>query len=264
MATMTTTNSAGYRVYSAPPQTSTNIPTCLYNGTTKYSAVPYLNSWSLTSTNNSGYDGTQELMVANGYIRSYDTTYLKSYTNFYYGSTSQNTANYSTISNTGYRYATFAWRVSSALSGTNQTLNIVLNSVSNTANNGSLLYADATNKLLLFFRVEDATTTSTANLGSGNGTVSTYWISANDNTGLAGAVSANNYFIVPSGNNPYFVSPTISNGSTITVSVKMPFSLSTNLTCVSSGNTYIYVRLGLPMNVTNTYNLRYVSSYLSA
>lgn len=264
IATMTTSNAAGYRVYSAPPQTSTNIPTCLYNGTTRYSTVPYSNSWSLTSENNSGYDGTQELMVANGYIRSYDTTYLKSYTSFYYGSTSQNTANYSTISNTGYRYATFAWRVSSSLSGTNQTLNIVLNNVSNSSNNGSLLYADASNKLLLFFRVEDATSTSTSNLGSGNGTVSTYWISANDNTGLAGAASANNYFIVPSGNNPYFVSPTISNGSNITVSVKMPFSLSTNLTCVSSGNTYIYVRLGLPMNVTNTYNLRYVSAYLSA
>ena len=260
-----TTATAGYRVYSAPPQTNTNIPTILYNGTTRYSTLPYQNSWSLTSTENSGgYDGTQELMVANGCIRSYDTTYLKSYTNSYYGSSSQNTANYSTISNAGYRYATFAWKVSSTLSGTNQKLNIVLNNVSNSANNNTLLYAEASKKLLVFFRVEDATTTSTANLGSGNGTVSTYWISANDNTGLAGAASANNYYTTPSDNAPYFISPTITNGSTITITVNMPFSLSTNLACVSSGNTYIYVRLGLPMNVTNNYNLKHVSAYLTA
>ena len=262
-----TTAIAGYRVYSAPPQTNTNIPTILYNGTTRYSTLPYQNSWSLTSTENSGgYDGTQELMVANGRIRSYDTTYLKSYTNSYYGSSSQNTADYSTISNTGYRHATFAWKVSAGLSGTNQKLNIVLNNVSNSANNNTLLYAEASKKLLVFFRVEDATTTSTANLGSGNGTVSTYWISANDNTGLAGAASANNYYNTPSDNNPYFISPTITNGSTttITITVNMPFSLSTNLACVSTGNTYIYVRLGLPMNVTNNYNLTHVSAYLTA
>ena len=115
----------------------------------------------------------------------------------------------------------------------------------------------------MFFRVEDATNSTTLNLTSSS--VSTYWISANDNTGLAGAASANNYYVVPSSNAPYYISPTITqNGNNITSSVRMPFSLSTNLASVTSGNVYIYVRLGLPMNVTNNYNLQYISTYLSS
>jgi predicted acyltransferase (DUF342 family) len=260
-ASMTTSSSSGFRVYSGVVQSGKNIPTYLYNGTTAYYTVPYSNAWSLVNSSNSElYDGTQELMVANGKIISYSATNMISYSGYNYGSTSSNSLNYSGISTTGYRYATFAWRVSSSLSGTNQTLNIVLNGVSNSANNGSLLYADSTNKLALFFRVEDS-----SNLTLSSSAISTYWISANDNTGLAGAASANNYYLVPSDNNPYYISPTITNGSssTITVSVKMPFSLSTNLSAVSGGNTYIYVRVGLPMNVTNEYKLQYVSSYLS-
>ena len=65
--------------------------------------------------------------MANGAFRTSDATYAKSYTTFNYSTGSavaSNSVNYSTISNTGYRYMTFAWKVSPSLSGSNTKINI--------------------------------------------------------------------------------------------------------------------------------------------
>ena len=163
---------------------------------------------------------------------------------------------------------TFAWNVSNTLSGTNQTLNILLNNVSNYSNVGSSLYADSTNKVLVYYRVEDATNSST--LGTTDisfSSISTYWINANETstnfTTNSGQVTANNYYIVPSTKLPYYSSPIITNSSNnVHLAVTLPYLLSTNLSCVSNGNTYIYIRVGLPMASTN-YSITSCQTYLS-
>ena len=257
---------SGYRVYSGVPQAGTTVPTIQYSGASYYT-IPYQNTWSIVSTTNtySSYtniDASSELMVAAGQIRSFDGIYMINYSPYYYGLSSANTLNYSTISQSGYRYATFVWAVnsSSGLSGTYGTLNVYLNGVSNNGNNtGSVVYADSTNKIQLFYRVEDTTSETTASLGGGNSSIASYWISINDNTGTTSAASGNNYFT--STTNPYFTAPTVTNGSSVKVSAALSAPIVSNQSYVSNGNIYIYVRLGLPMNTS--YSLTSVSAYLS-
>jgi hypothetical protein len=199
--------------------------------------------------------------MANGAFRTSDATYAKSYTTFNYSTGSavaSNSVNYSTISNTGYRYMTFAWKVSPTLSGSNTRINISIPGNLSLVN--SLLYADAggVNQILIYYRIEDtaALTTFTPN------NASTYWISVNDNATVSnnnGPVSGSNYYLVPGNNKPYFSSPS---SSTSLISAGLPLALSTNTTGLSSGNIFVYVRIGLPMNVS-TVNLTSVQAYLS-
>jgi len=262
-AILTTSASYGYRVYSGVAQSGTNVPNYLYNGSTAYSSVPFSNSWDLTvssiTSGSNTYDGTQEILIANGALRTSDTNYAKSYTSYYY-SNGLNTVNYSGISSSGYRYVTFAWKVSTTLSGSNTRINISLG-----ANNlflvNSLLYADSggNNQVLVYYRVEDmgALSTFTSN------NASTYWVSVNDNATSSnnnGPVSGSNYYSVPGNNKPYYSSPT---STTSLITAGLPLALSTNTTGLSSGNIYVYVRIGLPMNISTTY-LNSVEAYLSS
>ena len=257
---------SGYRVYSGVPQAGTTVPTIQYSGASYYT-IPYQNTWSIVSTTNtySSYtniDASSELMVAAGQIRSFDSNYMINYSPYYYGLGSANTLNYSTITQSGYRYATFVWAVnsSSGLSGTYGTLNIYLNGVSNNGNNtGSTVYADATNKIQLFYRVEDTTSGTTASLSGGNSSIASYWISINDSTGTTATANGNNYFTITT--NPYFTAPTVTNGANVKVSASLSAPIVSNQSYVSNGQIYIYVRLGLPMNTS--YNLTSVSAYLS-
>ena len=202
-------------------------------------------------------------MVAAGQIRSFDSNYMINYSPYFYGLGSTNTLDYSTITQSGYRYTTFVWAVnsSSGLSGTYGTLNVYLNGVSNNGNNtGSVVYADSTNKIQLFYRVEDITSETTASLGGLNSSIATYWISINDDVGgTATTANGNNYYT--STTNPYFTAPTVTNGSNVKVSAALSAPIVSNQSYVSGGKIYIYVRLGLPMNTT--YNLTSVSAYLS-
>jgi hypothetical protein len=257
---------SGYRVYSGVPQAGTTVPTIRYSGASYYT-IPYQNTWSIVSTTNtySSYtniDASSELMVAEGQIRSFDSNYMINYTPYYYGLGTANTLNYSTISQTGYRYATFVWAVnsSSGLSGTVNNLNVYLNGVSNNVNNTvSTVYADSTNKIQLFYRVEDTTSENTASLLGGRDSIASYWISINDNTGTTSTASGNNYFTITT--NPYFTAPTVTNGSTVKVTAALTPPIVSDQSYVLNGKIYIYVRLGLPMNTS--YNLTSVSAYLS-
>ena len=256
----------GYRVYSGVPQEGTTVPTIRYSGASYYT-IPYQNTWSIVSTTNtySSYtniDASSELMVAQGRIRSFEGNYMIDYAPYYYGLGTANTLNYSAISQSGYRYATFVWAVnsSSGLSGTLNNLNVYLNGVSNNGNNTvSTVYADSTNKIQLFYRVEDTTSADTASLSAGSNSIASYWISINDNTGTTSTASGNNYFTITT--NPYFTAPTVTNGSTVKVSAALAAPIVSGQSYVSNGNIYIYVRLGLPMNTS--YNLTSISAYLS-
>jgi hypothetical protein len=87
--------------------------------------------------------------------------------------------------------------------------------------------------------------------------------SVNDNASGAnnsGPVSGSNYYTVPSNNKPYYSSPTI---TTTLITAGLPLALSTSTTGLTSGNIYVYVRIGLPMNVSTSY-ISAIQAYLSA
>jgi len=262
-ASLNTSASYGLRVYSGTPLSGTNVPNFLNGGTVAYSTLSFSNAWDLTNSNNSGSDGTQELLMANGAFRTSDSTYAKQYSSFNYSTGSaiaQNTVNYTSIaSETGYRYMTFAWKVATNLSGSNTKINISLTSNLSVVN--SLLYADAggSNKVLVYYRIED--TAALSSFSSNN--ASTYWVSVNDNASGAnnsGPVSGSNYYTVPSNNKPYYSSPTT---TTSLITAGLPLALSTSTTGLTSGNIYVYVRIGLPMNVSTSY-ISAIQAYLSA
>jgi hypothetical protein len=254
---LTTTPSYGYRIYSGVPA-SGNVPAVNYlsNNTAYSTLTAFNNTWDLTSTTNgSSFNGTQELLIANGAFRTSDITYAKNYNGNKYVTGgivyTMTGPNYLSLGSTGYRYASFAWRMQSAPASPGcQTLNFILTGGNLNVVN-TLLYADSgTNKILIYFRLEDVTKPATF----ASGGLNSYWISANDNT-LTGA-SSGNYYTAPS--NPTWQAGTMSYSpssgtslSSVTVSAQLPYSLvSTN---PDMPNLCLYVRIGLPMAVTNVY-----------
>jgi photosystem II stability/assembly factor-like uncharacterized protein/predicted acyltransferase (DUF342 family) len=270
-AILSTSAVTGYRVYSGVPQIGTKVPTVLNGGTTRYYNIPFDNTWSLVSATNGGYDGTQELLIAGGAFRTSNPTYKIDYANRKYVSgdavnPGASQFNYSTMVSTAgtYRYVTFAWKVDTNLSN-GKFLNFSLSGQKLYKVN-NLLYADntGTTKILIYYRYEDTAALST--FSSNNS--STYWISANENAADSinnqGVVGGANYFTV--GNNlPYYNTPTISisNDTNATITVGPPFTLSQSTTGLPQGNIYVYLRIGLPMNITDV-NLTSIKAYFSS
>jgi hypothetical protein len=276
----------GYRVWSGSVLSTTNlVPRFTYNNSGTnigYINMPYQHSWNLVNTSNSNTgvsfttgvnpsgtfsytaDGTQELMVANGAYQANNSSYSINYATYYYGTSQQNSLNYSTYSTAtnsgGYRFATFVWNIS-GLSSSYGYLNIVINGATYTGTSSNLLNSDATNRVLLFYRVEDGSTSNSFNLtNTTNASPGSYWISMNDNSTTAtGSESlSSNYFNVPSGNKPYYKLPTISTaGSNVTVNV--PFSSPSNS---GLSNCYVYARIGISTNSTG-YSFNNITAYLS-
>jgi hypothetical protein len=109
------------------------VPSYLYGGSTSYKTIPFNNAWSLVnSSNTGGYDGTQELLLANGAFRTSNTNYATSYTSYNYSTGSavaQNTVNYTSLGSSGYRFMTFAQKVYISAGTTYSYLNVVFNNV---------------------------------------------------------------------------------------------------------------------------------------
>ena len=239
------------------------------SGSTAYSTLTaFSNTWNLTSTTNGSgptYDGTQELLIANGAFRTSDTNYAKDYnTNKYVTGGTVNTMtgpNYSSLGS-GYRYVSFAYRINS-LSANSNNINFELNGGNLNIVN-SLLYADSggANQILVYFRFEDVSNPTSFISGGLN----SYWVSANDNALASGAVGSANYYTIPGSKIPYYsgtiaFTPTTGTSLTsVTIRAQTPYLLSTanpNIT-----NVCCYLRIGLPMNVTGV-NLSSVRTYLS-
>jgi hypothetical protein len=242
---------AGYRIYSGVSSGSYEYrPDSLYSyNSSTYVNTAYGNSWDITSTNNSGIDATYELQIANGYFQTSisSTNGYKNYTSYYYG-TSLNTVNYSSISTSGYRYATFAWRLTS-VTGTGYNgirFSFVNNSTTYFDSNSAYANSGNTKKIQLYYRVEDPTS-SIPNLSK----LSTAWIDGNY---TPNTVNSSNYNTEgQSGLNTF-------SGSTNTIfNVILPYTI--NSTTVSV-NPIIYCRIGLPMDVA--YQFQYITATMTS
>lgn len=195
---------------------------------------------------NTAYDNTasiissQELQVSGGKIVTPGgaTNAYLNYSSYFYANGSQNSLNYSTISTTGYRFITFAWRVDKSVARTNG-ITFTLNNFSPLViTNSSSIYLTTERDLLIYYRVEDTTSPEPTN----NAYTSSYWIDGanSTNTGGTNAITGN-YFqnISP----PVGGLQSVSGGSSPSVSCFCPSILSG-----VGGDVNIYFRIGLPMS----------------
>ena len=225
-------NTIGSRVWSAPPVSGQHYPALTF-GSTNYCNILYNHTWNLTSET-TPYDSTTintstELQVCNGSFRTKGTSYgYKNYSAHY------SNPDYSGILSTGYRYATFAWKLNPQSTSYN-SLSFTIESLYGTlsVDTSGLLSVDGI-PLQLYYRFQDTGSSFSAI------TFNSQWINANAFTN--GASNSNFYTTTNLGG---LIPPV----STSTFNVFIP----TSVTTVTS-TTYLYCRIGLPMNVDQGFN----------
>ena len=228
--------------------------------TSNFASVLYNQAWYLTDTggNNSGYDATQELQVADGLFITPNSTSnsikigYKNY-NGYYNNSIGSLINYGSISATGYRYATFVWRLQASTTYP-AYLNFTFNNVRNiTSNTGGTAYVQTSsgNPIYVLFRFEDsALLYPSIDVGSGNYQFPTnYYTSiwANANGLDIFPLTGTNYYYVYTNNYPTsayvrgtFNSSLVS-GNNVILQANVPTVAPT------TSPFYLYCRVGLPM-----------------
>jgi hypothetical protein len=239
-------------VYSTLPQTlpslTSGVSTIGFRVTSGVAGagnVPPFNA-SGTPYANTAYDNTadirslEELQVANGtFTTKTGQAYAYSnYTTAQYDATQQNSADYSSIPSTGYRYATFAWRITPASPTVYGTLTFTLTGTSTLSVVNTLAYAGSS-PLQLFYRTEDVTSSAPTNAGS----LSSAWINGNSTTGIQ--TTSGNYFLPTT----YTSTPNWGlNSVTVNGTTSTTFSLKVQPLNVTSGmELRLYCRIGLPM-----------------
>jgi hypothetical protein len=251
-------------VYSTLPQSlpslTAGVPTLglrVYSGIAGAANVPPFNEFGtpyaqLDYDNTSDITSLEEVQISNGTFTTpsgQPYAYLN-YMASVYDATNTNTADYSYIPSTGYRYATFAWSITPAYPNIYGTLSFTMNTTSITLVN-NLAYAGGT-PLLLFYRVEDTTSSAPTNASK----LSSAWINGNSTTGTQ--LTTGNYFLpatYTSTPNWGLNSVTV-NGPNTTFSVKIQ-----PLNITSGMEIRLYCRIGLPMAETFTFST--VSATLS-
>ena len=252
---ITASGLAGCRIWSFNNFDATNtyvVPFCYTPVATPLSYTDYLYNHS-TSLVDSGqtFSATKELQVANGAHLSKGTTtdgYIN-YNGYQYSATATNTVDYSGITTSGIRFASFAWNTTS--SGTNYSkITFVINyTVAKSATpvvlNNQVVFSGyssaATDKIFFFYRVED----QASKLPTDATSASTVWLDANGTT--ASPASAFNYYIDTTGNQTQIYGG-ISSGATLaTGTITFPNVFIPAFS--TAGKTVrIFCRIGIPMN----------------
>ena len=280
---LTSSYSTGYRVWSASSLT-TNDPSgivpYLYisngsyipNGTNAqtnvgYSTVPYDNSWNI-SLSSTTYGVSSELLIANGYFTTSSTYYLNYATDFSGGV--NNTVNYSpsNMYTSGYRYATFAWDMSSSTSGI--TVSLIFNNTMYLNNIGYVYFDQSATSLPLQLVYRFGDTQNTATFGptlTGDYYPNTTWINLNSTAGTS--LNGTNAYsptlnalynaptISPAQTQGLLVTP-VSAGNTISyTTTTFPQSIAT----ISDDTIYLYVRIGIPSGTYGFNNVKALCSF---
>jgi hypothetical protein len=237
----------GYHVTSGfvYPGAIASVPNFTAAGNTPYVNTAYNNTSTIL--------GQEELQTFNGFFQSITGSsngYLN-YAGFRYDTTNFNTVDYSAISATGYRYATFAWNITSNL--TNYTgLVFTFNSVSPAVTvSANLAYISGT-LIQLYYRIEDSNSPTPTSLAS----FTTSWIDGNTTAGTP-AGSGNYYLPTDLTQALNYGLTSVTAGTSPVFTVRVPASLA-----VTANNRFrLYCRVGFPMNVIAKFD--YVSASMS-
>jgi hypothetical protein len=233
-------NIVGYHISSAVAGPS-SVPT-FTNGGVPYANTPYNHSLDIT--------GIEDLQISNGVfttplVQTYGYT---NYGTYRYIEGQSNTVNYTSISTTGYRYASFVWAITPEPQSVYGSLSInLVNAPLNIINNLAYVGSGTSNPIQLFYRIEDAESPSPTNLGN----ISSAWINGNSTSGISS--TAGNYYIPTDYTLPPYYGLNSINGTTF--NLKIPPLVIQNGKTVS-----LYCRVGLPMNVACSFS--YVTATL--
>ena len=249
------TPATGCRIWSFSSFDTSNIyvPPYIFgcNGT-NYSYTNYLydtatfHSYSLVDAA-APFPLVKELQVANGYHVTKGTRrdcYIN-YTNMKYNATSVNNTDYSVITTSGLRFATFGWKTAS--SGTNYSalsFTITYSSAASSPlslNNNLVIFTGTAEKLYVFYKVEDQ-----VSLLPTNGTSATsVWLDANGTLGTA--ASALTYYVDSTGNYTQIRGGVTSGATSNATSFTFPNVFIPSFATIGK-DVRIFCRIGIPMN----------------
>jgi hypothetical protein len=272
-------NNLGYRVWSAPSDyyqtmnpsgivpfvfipSGQSTPNGIENSNIGYVDVSYNNTWDI-----SGNYANQEMLIANGNFTTNNSYYLN-YSS-YNGNGNQNTVNYNNLStsgpsNSGIKFATFAWNAttSTSYSYINFKINFTNTLYSNPQNNNFYYFDNNfSNQLLLFYRFEYETGITSSSWGQISGSANYYpnttWISINSVT--FGSTANINTASICNYNN---VDKVFWNTVPQTTVSGYNYTFKTSLPAVLlSSSAVLYLRIGIPNNIATGFNNVY--AYLS-
>jgi len=216
-----------------------NVPP-FNNSGTPYANTAYNNALDIAST--------QELQIANGKFTTPtgpgQTYAYKNYTTYYYTSSLLNTVNYSGISASGYRYTTFAWRISAAYPSVYNKLTFRLYNTSGVTITNGVAYAGSS-AIQLYYRLEDAASSAPTDTGN----MSSAWI--NGNSISAPVTTSGNYYIPTTYTSvPY--SGLLIGATNVSPYVNFPVFIPP-LT-INTETINVYCRIGIPMNVNFSFS----------
>ena len=249
---------AGCRIWSFSSFDGTNIyvvPFVYANaGNNSYTSYLYSHANSLIDNTIATTPAFKELQVANGAHRTVGTSgyaYLN-YAGRFYGNSLQNSITYtSIIRDTTLRFATFGWKTAS--SATNYTkvtfvVNYLTAGTDTIAISNSLAVFSAgnyptvaTDKVFLFYRIEDQASILPTNAGS----ATTCWLDANGTTG--NAASALNYYNDTTGNQTQIYGGVASGATLASGTITFP-NVFVPAFATSGKDIRIIARFGAPMN----------------
>jgi len=233
----------GYRVLSlvAGP---TNVPPFL-NNSTVVAASAYDNSVNITTT--------EELQVSNGTFTtpSGQLFSYKNYNNiFYYTSVLRNSVDYSSIPATGYRYATFVWKIAGISPSKYNTLTFTMNTTATITITNNLAYAGV-NPIQLYYRFENQSTPTPTDLSN---PLTSAWINGNSQSGIQ--TGSGNYFTPSDYTQPQTA------GLIASATMSGEFSVYIPVLIIPSDTTeYLYCRIGLPMS--SQFSFSYITAKMT-
>ena len=240
--TSSTTAITGYRVWSG---ISTNADgTITLPTTTNYYSISYNLEWDISQTNGT-YDASQELLVYNGKYTSKGSG--NGYIN--YSSISapsgKSQPDYSNISTSGKRYATFVWKCT-ASEAAYYYLKLIINGCTVNISrfneeSGSIEFIqnNVSYEMKLFFRFQDTSSTDYNNSYS-----NTPWMNPVLKNNIVGD-SITKIGEIVGVKNSSKTNVSTQNGSTYDVSI---YSNHLKVTATTQNAVYLYVRVELPMS----------------
>jgi hypothetical protein len=254
----TSATTVGCRIWSFSSFDGTNVyvvPFVYANaGNNSYTSYLYNHENSLIDNTVASIPAFKELQVANGAHRTVGTSgvaYLN-YAGTYYGNLLQNSITYTSITrDTTLRFATFGWKTTS--SETNYTkITFVVNYLTTgtdtiaITNNLAVFSAGnfptvATDKVFLFYRVEDQASILPTDAGSASST----WLDANGTTG--NAATALNYYNDTTGNQTQIYGGVASGATSGSGTITFP-NVFVPAFATSGKDIRIIARFGVPMN----------------
>ena len=245
---------AGCRIWSFSNYSGTTFvpPYIFASNATNYSYTGFLytTTWHQYSIVGSvpDYVLSNELQVTNGAHRSKGTRtdcYID-YTTKKYSATAFNTVDYSGVLTSGYRFATFAWKVSNQTTNFSQ-LRFTITYIPGDTDaisvlNNLLIFTGTSDTLKVFYKVEDQ-----ASILPTDGTSpTTVWLDANGT--VSNSATSLTYYVDSTGTYQQVYGGVTSGATIASPTVQFPSLFIPSFATPSSTDVRIICRIGIPMN----------------